>query len=65
MRTGLGATGHTALAGRTHGAFPVVPSHCTRLGPESQNRDGHPNFRAHLEGAVAWVCRLHPERGAG
>jgi hypothetical protein len=35
-----------------------------RLGPDSQNRDGHPHFRAHLEGRVAWVASIHPARGA-
>jgi RNA-directed DNA polymerase len=37
---------------------------CARLGPESQNREGHPDFRAHLEGAVSWVSHVQPERGA-
>jgi hypothetical protein len=35
-----------------------------RQGPESQNRAGHPHFRAHLEGRIAWVASTHPERGA-
>ncbi|MBX3185465.1 MAG: RNA-directed DNA polymerase [Labilithrix sp.] len=36
---------------------------CRRLGPGSQNRDGHPDFRAHLVGRVAHVKSLHPARG--
>jgi hypothetical protein len=35
-----------------------------RYGPESQNRLGHPDFRAHLLGRIAWVESLHAERGA-
>jgi hypothetical protein len=34
-----------------------------RLGPDSQNRAGHPRFRAHLEGRIAWVASINPARG--
>lgn len=34
-----------------------------RFGPHSQNRDGHPAFRAHLEGLVAWAGSINPARG--
>jgi RNA-directed DNA polymerase len=34
-----------------------------RFGIESQNRDGHPDFRRHLEGKVAWVVAVN--RAAG
>ena len=34
-----------------------------RHGPEHANRDGVPDFRAHLRGRVAWVAQLNPERG--
>ena len=27
-------------------------TNCVRSGPESQNREAHPDFRAHLEGRV-------------
>ncbi|MGE3819480.1 MAG: reverse transcriptase family protein [Isosphaeraceae bacterium] len=37
---------------------------CLTRGPASQNRDGHPNFRAHLAGRVAHVAMLNPDRGA-
>ncbi|WP_223643494.1 reverse transcriptase family protein [Corallococcus sp. EGB] len=33
-------------------------------GPNSQNTGGHPDFRAHLLGRIAWVTHLHPARGA-
>lgn len=29
----------------------------------AQNRDDHPDFRAHLLGRIAWVEALHPDRG--
>jgi hypothetical protein len=39
-------------------------TNCARHGPETQNRDGHPHFRAHLEGRIAFVESIHAERGA-
>jgi hypothetical protein len=38
-------------------------TNCARLGPESQNREGHAHFRSHLEGRVAFVESVHRERG--
>ena len=32
-------------------------------GPEAANRAGVPDFRAHLQGRVAWVAQLNPARG--
>jgi RNA-directed DNA polymerase len=37
---------------------------CARSGPASQNRDAHPEFRAHLRGRVAWVESIDPGKGA-
>lgn len=31
---------------------------------ESQNRERRPNFRAYLEGRIAWAARFHPARAA-
>lgn len=36
---------------------------CVRFGPDSQNRDGHSNFREHLRGRVGFVKQLNPARG--
>lgn len=33
-------------------------------GPQTQNRGGHPDFRAHLAGRVSWVESVNPARGA-
>ncbi|BDC49955.1 hypothetical protein F183_A22710 [Bryobacterales bacterium F-183] len=63
------------LAGLVVNAKPSTPrdeydrlkatlTNCARYGLDSQNRDKHPNFRQHLEGRVAWVEYIHPERGA-
>jgi hypothetical protein len=31
-----------------------------RLGPESQNREGRPDFRRYLEGRISWVRSINP-----
>lgn len=38
-------------------------TNCVRHGPESQNRDRHENFRAHLQGRVSFVEMISPQRG--
>ena len=35
-------------------------TNCVRLGPDSQNREGHSDFRSHLEGRVAFVEMINP-----
>jgi RNA-directed DNA polymerase len=32
-------------------------------GPAAANRDDVSDFRAHLQGRIAWVGQLHPPRG--
>jgi len=41
----------------------AVLTNCVRRGPASQNRDGRPDFRAHLAGKVAHVAMVNPTRG--
>jgi len=38
-------------------------TNCVRFGPASQNRMAHPEFRAHLQGKVAFVKAIHPAKG--
>jgi retron-type reverse transcriptase len=42
----------------------AILHNCHRHGPSSQNRDSHPDFRAHLHGRVAWIRSLDPAKGA-
>lgn len=35
---------------------------CVRHGPHGQDRRGHPDFRAHLQGRIAWVRSARPDR---
>ena len=38
-------------------------TNCVRSGPEGQNRERHPQFRAHLEGRVNFVETVNSARG--
>jgi hypothetical protein len=42
----------------------AILTNCVRSGPESQNREGHSDFRAHLRGHVSFVEMVNPTRGA-
>jgi hypothetical protein len=39
-------------------------TNCVRHGAQSQNREGHTDFRAHLAGRVSFVEMINPNRGA-
>lgn len=41
----------------------AVLTNCVRRGPDSENREGRPRFRAHLEGRVAFVEMINPGKG--
>lgn len=41
----------------------AILTNCVRSGPDSQNREGHPQFRMHLEGRVAFVEWINPGKG--
>jgi hypothetical protein len=38
-------------------------TNCIRLGPESQNREAHRNFRSHLDGRIGFVETINPAKG--
>jgi RNA-directed DNA polymerase len=42
----------------------AILTNCVRLGLESQNREAHPNFKAHLEGRIGFVESVNPDKGA-
>lgn len=41
----------------------AILHNCVRHGPESQNRDGHADFQAHLRGRITYVTMLNFARG--
>ena len=60
---GLVLNEHPNVDRRDFDALKALLTNCRRHGPESQNRDGHPAFRSHLEGRVAFVAQVNPLRG--
>ena len=42
----------------------AIIHNCKADGPDSQNREGHTDFRAHLAGRIAWISALNEARGA-
>jgi hypothetical protein len=39
-------------------------TNCVKRGSESQNREGHPAWRQHLAGRIAFVAMINPQKGA-
>jgi hypothetical protein len=42
----------------------AVLHHAARAGPAAANREGHPDFRAHLLGRISWAGAANPARAA-
>jgi len=42
--------------------FKAILTNCVRHGPQSQNRERHADFAAHLLGKLSWVGFLHPAK---
>jgi predicted PhzF superfamily epimerase YddE/YHI9 len=40
----------------------AILTNCARFGPTAQNRANHPDFRSHLNGRIAFVEMINPEK---
>ena len=61
--TGLVVNQHLNVPRADFDALKATLHNCLRHGPERQNRDGHADFRAHLDGRITWVENVNPRRG--
>lgn len=61
--TGLVVNQHINVARESYDRLKATLHNCLRHGPADQNRTGHRNFRAHLDGRIAWVESVNPGRG--
>ena len=61
---GLVTNDRVNIVRRDFERLKAILTNCKRLGPGSQNRDGHADFRAHLEGRVAFVESVNAQKGA-
>jgi hypothetical protein len=55
---GLAVAARPSVPRRERDRLRAILFNARRLGLESQNRDGHADFRRHLEGRVAWVASV-------
>lgn len=53
-----------AASRRDHDELRAILHNAVRTGPDAQNRAGHPAFREHLLGRIAWVGHGRPARAA-
>lgn len=61
---GLVVNDHLNIARRDLDRLKATLTNCVRHGPASQNRDGHPAFRSHLDGRVGFVETVNAARGS-
>jgi len=61
--TGLVVNRHLNIRRDAWDRLKATLVNCRRHGPESQNRDGHPDFHAHLDGRVSWAETVNFRRG--
>lgn len=61
---GLVLNARPNVARREYDRLKAILTNCVKNGAAAENRDGVPNFRAHLEGRVSHVAMVNPARGA-
>lgn len=62
--TGVVVNERPTIARREIERLEAILFNCARSGPDSQNRDRHPDFRAHLRGRVAHVAAVDRSRAS-
>jgi hypothetical protein len=61
---GIVVNAHPNLARPEYDRLKAILHDAERHGAAAANRAGHPAFREHLQGRIAWLESLHPARGA-
>lgn len=59
---GLVANQRVNVMRRDFDRLKATLTNCVRISPDSQNRESHPEFRAHLEGRIAFVESVNPDK---
>ena len=60
---GLTMNRHVNIDRRAFDRLKAILYNCATSGPEEQNRAGIPDFRAHMNGRVAYIESINPVRG--
>jgi hypothetical protein len=61
---GLVTNEHVNIPRADFDRLKATLTNCARFGPQSQNREGLPNFRVYLEGRVAFVEMINAQKAA-
>jgi len=61
--TGVVVNEHTNVSRKEFDRIKAILTNCIRQGPETQNREQHPDFANHLRGKIAYIQQLNPNRG--
>ena len=61
--TGLVVNDHLNLPRPDYDRLKAILHNCLKNGPQAENRAGHPDFRAHLEGRIVWMENVNRRRG--
>jgi len=61
--TGLVVNDRLNIARTDYDALKATLHNCRKNGPQAENRAGHPDFRAHLDGRIVWVENVNRARG--
>lgn len=61
--TGLVINQHINLPREGFDRLKATLHNCLRHGPAGQNREHHPDFRAHLDGRITWLETVNPRKG--
>ncbi|GIF25829.1 hypothetical protein BJ973_003104 [Actinoplanes tereljensis] len=62
--TGLVVNANPAVPREDYDRLRAILHNAATHGLADANRDGHPDFAAHLAGRVAWMSQAHPSRAA-
>jgi len=60
--TGLMLNQHVNYPRDKYDKLKAILFNCVRFGAESQNRAGHQDFKAHLQGKISYVKSVNPKR---
>ncbi|MBK8207727.1 MAG: RNA-directed DNA polymerase [Planctomycetes bacterium] len=61
--TGVVVNDKTNVSRRDYDRLKAILHNCVKRGPHGENRDNHPDFRGWLQGKIAHVSHIGPERG--
>lgn len=62
--TGVVVNYKTNVSRREYDKLKAILHNCIKRGPQGENRDNHPDFKGWLQGKIAHVTHIGPERGA-